>query len=129
MFPTAGGAWVNMRGALWRTANEQMRGATSEEAQGAELVNKYFDSMRADFKSNRGARKFIDVTKEGPPRFPGDLPVDPDQDPEEHPGDDSDLEYEPEEEAPEQVSHGTPGETAQKRARNSMDIIGLLEKA
>ena len=37
----AGGAWVNMRGSLWRVAHEQMRGATQEESLGAEIVNKY----------------------------------------------------------------------------------------
>ena len=30
VLPTTGGAWVNMRGSIWRVANEQMRGATSE---------------------------------------------------------------------------------------------------
>ena len=29
VLPTSGGAWVNMRGSLWRVANEQMRGATT----------------------------------------------------------------------------------------------------
>ena len=28
VLPTAGGAWINMRGSLWRVANEQMRSAT-----------------------------------------------------------------------------------------------------
>ena len=96
MLPTAGGAWVNMRGALWRTANEQMRKATSEEHKGAELVNRYLDSMRADFKSNRGARKFTDVRKEGPPRFPGDVPVENEPDDEELRDLDSDEDFEPE---------------------------------
>ena len=31
---TVGGAWVNMRGSLWRVSNEQMRKATNEETQG-----------------------------------------------------------------------------------------------
>ena len=34
--PTTGGAWVNVRGSLWRVSNEQMRGATSEESRGCE---------------------------------------------------------------------------------------------
>ena len=46
VLPTAGGAWVNMRGSLWRVANEQMRGATSEESQGAELVNRYLSEFK-----------------------------------------------------------------------------------
>ena len=39
ILPTAGGAWVNMRGALWRVANEQMRPATDDESRGIEMVN------------------------------------------------------------------------------------------
>lgn len=35
---TAGGAWVDMRAFVWRVAHEQMRPATQEESQGAELV-------------------------------------------------------------------------------------------
>ena len=67
---TQGGAWINMRGSLWRVSHEQMRSATQEESRGAELVNRYLHDMRDDFRSNRGARKYIDVTREGPPRFP-----------------------------------------------------------
>ena len=55
--------------------------------------------MRTDIKDNRGARKFIDVTKEGPPRFPGDLPVENEAAEDEPPElqDDSDDEPEGEE--------------------------------
>jgi len=35
ILPTSGGAWVNMRGSLWRCANCQMRSATREESLGA----------------------------------------------------------------------------------------------
>ena len=45
VLPTAGGAWINMRGSLWRVANEQMRGATNEESLGAEIVNRYLGDM------------------------------------------------------------------------------------
>ena len=69
---TAGGAWINMRGSLWRVANEQMRSATREESQGAELVDRYLQSMKTDLKSMRGSRRFIDVMQEGVPRFPDD---------------------------------------------------------
>jgi hypothetical protein len=74
---TVGGAWVNMRGALWRVANEQMRGATNDESLGAELVNRYLDDLRVDLQHNTGPKKYVDVQREGPPRFPGDrrIPV------------------------------------------------------
>jgi hypothetical protein len=39
---------------------------------GAELVNRYLSEMRADRRSNRGARRHVDVARKGPPRFPGD---------------------------------------------------------
>ena len=72
VLPTAGGAWTNMRGSLWRVSNEQMRGATNDESLGAEIVNRFLGDMRQDLQTNRGARRYVDVTREGPPRFPGD---------------------------------------------------------
>ena len=35
-------------------------------------MNRYLGDMRQDLQTNRGARRYVDVTKEGPPRFPGD---------------------------------------------------------
>ena len=61
-----------MRGSLWRVANEQMRNATNEEASGVGLVNRYLHSMKLDLQRDRGARRYIDVTREGNPHFPGD---------------------------------------------------------
>ena len=49
-----------------------MRAATQEESLGAELVNKYLSGMKADLIRNRGARRYVDVQREGAPRFPGD---------------------------------------------------------
>ena len=49
--PTAGGAWVNMRGSLWRCSNEQMRSASNEESQGIEIVNQYLGQMQKELKS------------------------------------------------------------------------------
>ena len=93
MLATAGGAWVNMRGSIWRVASEQLRSATSEESMGAELVNRYLDHMRVDLKKARGARSYVDVAAVGPPRFPGDQDVDDDEEVvEEHPEDRSDSE-------------------------------------
>ena len=70
VIPTAGGAWINMRGSLWRVSNEQMRPATSDENKGVEMVNRFLESMKMDLQhSGRGPKKFLDVAKEGRPRF------------------------------------------------------------
>ena len=69
ILPTSGGAWVNMRGSLWRVANEQMRPATSDESKGIEVVNQFLDSMKADLQTNRGAKRYLDVTREGTPNL------------------------------------------------------------
>ena len=58
-----------MRGSLWRCTNCQMRSATREESLGAEIVNRYLGDMKLDLLKKRGARKFVDVAKEGVPRF------------------------------------------------------------
>ena len=75
--PTAGGAWVNVRGSLWRVSAEQMRVATSEESTGVEIVNRFLSHMKTSLNKARQARKFVDVEQEGPPRFPGESPSAP----------------------------------------------------
>ena len=80
VLPTAGGCWINLRGALWRCNNEQLRSATSEECRGAELINQYLSGMKADLRKNRGARKYVDVRREGVPRFPGEPQIEEDDD-------------------------------------------------
>ena len=62
-----------MRGSLWRVSNEQMRHATNDENKGAEIVNnRILSNMRQDIRQARNQRKYVDVTREGIPRFPGD---------------------------------------------------------
>ena len=95
---TAGGAWINMRGSLWRVSHEQMRGATQEESLGAELVNRYLSSLKMDLQKTRGARRYVDVSAEGPPRFPGDPVIEEDGDFDDMP-DLGDSEEEPDQEA------------------------------
>ena len=70
---TTNGCWINMRGSLWRCSNVQMRKATNDEAEGAEMVNQYLDDLRWDMQKRKGARKYVDVTREGEPDF-GDEP-------------------------------------------------------
>ena len=74
---TAGGAYVNMRGSLWRVCNEQMRLATSEESLGGEIVNKYLHEFKNDIRRTRGQRQYVDVRREGAPRIP-ELEIVPD---------------------------------------------------
>jgi len=69
VIPTAGGAWINMRGSLWRVASEQMRPATSDESKGIEVVNRFLETMKMDLQTTRGPKKFLDITREGRPRF------------------------------------------------------------
>ena len=77
MLATVGGAWVDMRGSLWRVSSEQMRKATNEEALGAELVNSFCDDLRRDLQHNRGPKKYVDVTREsGPPSQEDQEPLD-----------------------------------------------------
>ena len=93
---TTGGAWINMRGALWRVSQEQLRSATSEENLGAELVNRYLHDLKWDIQRNTGPKKYVDVTREGPRREPGE---DGDQSGDESPADggsDMDEDGEPE---------------------------------
>ena len=81
VLPTAGGAWVNMLGSLWRVSNEQLRGATSDESLAAEVVNRYLGDMRQDLRNNCNMRRFVDVTREGPPRFPADPDIAEEEEP------------------------------------------------
>ena len=64
-----GGAWVNMRGNLWRVSKEQLRPATDEESRGCEMVNRFLHNMREVLRGQRGARRYVDVTTEGAPYF------------------------------------------------------------
>ena len=57
VIPTAGGAWINMRGSLWRVANEQMRSATHEESMGAEMVNRYLKNLSQNLQNPADPRQ------------------------------------------------------------------------
>ena len=48
--------------------------------EGAELVNRYLSSLKMDLQKTRGARRYVDVSAEGPPRFPGDPVIEEDGD-------------------------------------------------
>ena len=52
-----------------------MRSATDEEAVGLEVVNRYLHDRKAQLKQSRGAKRYTNVEQEGPPVFPGDIPV------------------------------------------------------
>ena len=80
VLPTSGGAWVNMRGALWRVSNEQLRSATSDEQAGIDLVNQYLGNMRDSLQTARVQRRYVDVVREGTPRFEDDPPMEDEDD-------------------------------------------------
>ena len=50
--------------------------------------------MADDLRKNRGARRYVDVQREGPPRFPGDPQID-------EPGNDDGPEFDLTDEEPE----------------------------
>ena len=52
-----------------------MRSATQDESRGIEMVNRYLCDMKQELEKTRGARRYVDVTKEGHPSFPGDEPL------------------------------------------------------
>ena len=58
---TACGAWINVRGALWRVAHEQMRSATQDENLGIGMVNRYLCDMKQELENTRSARRYVDV--------------------------------------------------------------------
>ncbi len=58
-----------MRGNLWRVSKEQLRLATSHESRSCDMVNRCLANMREDLRQQRGARRYVDVTTEGPPEF------------------------------------------------------------
>ena len=80
IIPTAGGAWINMRGSLWRVTNEQLRPATADESRGVEIVNRFLSDMKTDLQSPHGPKRFLDVTREGTPRIPRDNSTTPAED-------------------------------------------------
>ena len=66
-----------MRGSLWRVADEQLRPATADESRGVEIVNRFLSDMKTDLQSPHGPKRFLDVTREGAPRFPRSDSTDP----------------------------------------------------
>ena len=53
-----------------------MRLATDDESKGIEVVNQFLDSMRIDLQKSRGQERYLDLTREGVPELPGDVPMD-----------------------------------------------------
>ena len=59
-----------MRGNLWRVASEQIRPASNDENLGIEVVNRFLGDLKVDLERRGGQRRFVDVEREGAPRFP-----------------------------------------------------------
>ncbi|CAE7806642.1 GIP, partial [Symbiodinium necroappetens] len=70
VLPEGANAYVNMKGRLWKCANEHLRDGTSEEIRGVEAVNDIFQDMAQRFKATgREHRVVTDLT--GDPLLPG----------------------------------------------------------
>ena len=75
ILPTAGGAWINMRGDSRRVSNERMRSAAQDESRGIEMDSRFLCDMKQELEKTRVARRYADDTREDDPRFPGDEPL------------------------------------------------------
>ncbi|CAE7929920.1 RE2, partial [Symbiodinium sp. KB8] len=63
VLPEGANAYVNMKGRLWKCANEHLRDGTSEEIRGVEAVNDIFQDMAQRFKkAGREHRVVTDLT-------------------------------------------------------------------
>ncbi|CAE6919208.1 unnamed protein product [Symbiodinium sp. KB8] len=63
VLPEGANAYVNMKGRLWKCANEHLRDGTSEEIRGVEAVNDIFQDMAQRFKATgREHRVVTDLT-------------------------------------------------------------------
>ena len=61
--------WVNMFGELWRAAVEQVRGATSMEKLGVEMISEEFEEMQERLKRSSHRAGYRDLTKEPLPEI------------------------------------------------------------
>ena len=61
--------WINMFGELWRAASEQVRGATSMEKLGVEIISDEFEEMQERLKRSSHRAGFRDVTREPLPEI------------------------------------------------------------
>eukprot|EP00959_Pyramimonas_sp_CCMP1952_P023188 487561-Pyramimonas_sp.AAC.1 len=52
-----------------------MRSATQDASRGTHIVNRYLRDLQIDLEHARGARRHVDVAREGNPTFPGDEPL------------------------------------------------------
>ena len=80
VLPDGPNCYVNVKGRLWRVANEHLREGTSEEIRGIEAVHEVFQDLRERFrKPGRELGVIEDMTQDPlPPRDrdqPGDDPV------------------------------------------------------
>lgn len=67
--------WLNMRGELWKCAREQVRRATSEEQQAADMLREEFAELKEQLRRRGSKRSFQDITGWGIPPAEDDPPA------------------------------------------------------
>ncbi len=67
--------WISMRGELWKCAKEQVRRATSEEEQAAEMLKEEFNELKEQLARGSSKRSFQDITGWGVPPEEDDPPI------------------------------------------------------
>ncbi|CAE7826816.1 Kcnh5, partial [Symbiodinium necroappetens] len=63
VLPDGPNAYVNVKGRLWRVANEHLREGTSEEMRGIEAVHQVFDELKERFKRKTLGTPFVPKEK------------------------------------------------------------------
>eukprot|EP00435_Cladocopium_sp_Y103_P014026 s22_g3.t1 len=67
--------WLNMRGELWKCAREQVRKATSEEQQAADMLQEEFAELKEQLRRRGSKRNFQDISGWGLPPADDDPPA------------------------------------------------------
>eukprot|EP00971_Amphidinium_carterae_P139107 2756919-Amphidinium_carterae.3 len=65
---TSSGAFVQVRGALWKVPEQHMRPQSEEDKLGWDLVNRFLHHLKHELAQDQPLRRrFVDCTRDGPP--------------------------------------------------------------
>ena len=67
--------WISMRGELWKCAREQVRKATCEEQDAADMLKQEFIELKEHLRRGRRKRSFQDISSWGTPPVEDDPPA------------------------------------------------------
>ena len=67
--------WISMRGELWKCAREQVRKATCEEQDAADMLKQEFIELKEHLRRGRSKRSFQDISSWGTPPVEDDPPA------------------------------------------------------